>query len=961
MKERSSFWDNYKGILIILVVFGHFIYDAGTHAQGRVRDILQFIYLFHMPAFIFCSGYMSRSEKACSKKSIVKLLLCYLALNTAFLVYFGVKTGSVLLLTPYSSAWYILSLVVWRLSIRHLSKIKGILPISIAMAFLIGFWAEASNLLAISRTVAFFPFFLMGYRLDESKLQKHLQQRTVLKSVFGYVFACLVAVGLLLVVRKSNCTMLMLTMQPFESNRELLNRGFIMLSATLMILTMMQTVPNRKIPLLTTVGKNSLLVYLVHRFVVFGFNSLFPASEYSSIYLLYALLATAAVVLIFGSDFLNKWFYKVLDWLSEEITNEHSKAGKRIVAAILAGVLLISGIPLAKKAISTIQPHTEEPAQVDVSEVIDDSIILSFVGDLVLLKDQVESAYDPETGEYLFDPMFEYVKDYLAESDLTIGVLEGPVAGAEKGYTTSDFSDRARLYMNFPDSFAQAIKDAGIDVVTTANNHLMDMGAEGALRTLDVLDDLGLKHTGSYRNQAEKDEVFLVEVQGIKIAMLSYTFYINQCTMEEMIEKYSYITSMLPSQTDPYFSQLMKQIEGDFEKAEASGADLIVVLPHMGTQFSHETDEFQDFWNRTFSELGADIILGDHVQVVQPIEQIGDTIIVNCPGNFADSYIQKDGDANSIVEIYIDPTTKKPEATAIVPLYSQEMKNGYFRPVPIYEILTQTQLYEQMKNIELKRISEAQALITEVMLGKKIGTTNVQPRYFYIDGKYCPMQYSLLDEFPDYWETQLHQMIDSAATVVYVGDSITSGSGNGGHPWYEPLMTRYGEKTVVNISQSDCTAGNILRSCADALRQSNGDLYIVSVGANDIRYRDEEICAMTPQEYVSDVDELVALILETNPNAKIVLLSPWMTLANDRDAVLDYAQRLDLITAYTEALSVYAQEQSCYFLNPNQVLETFFETHQQYQYTNDGVNPNSTKGIDLYSWAVMQSSRNGAE
>lgn len=91
------------------------------------------------------------------------------------------------------------------------------------------------------------------------------------------------------------------------------------------------------------------------------------------------------------------------------------------------------------------------------------------------------------------------------------------------------YHDGKELYLNFPDEFASAVKDAGFDLVTTANNHLLDRGSDGALRTLDVLDNIGLDHTGSYRSIEEKNNsrVKLVTVEGIKFAVLSYTCGIN--------------------------------------------------------------------------------------------------------------------------------------------------------------------------------------------------------------------------------------------------------------------------------------------------------------------------------------------------------------------------------------------------------------------------------------------------
>jgi poly-gamma-glutamate capsule biosynthesis protein CapA/YwtB (metallophosphatase superfamily) len=106
----------------------------------------------------------------------------------------------------------------------------------------------------------------------------------------------------------------------------------------------------------------------------------------------------------------------------------------------------------------------------------------------------------------------------------------------------------------------------------------------------------------------------------------------------------------------------------------------------MGSEFSDSTDIFQKNWNKIFSELGADIILGDHSHHVQPLEQLGSTFIVNCPGNFANSYIKKNGDATSIVNLYFNKNTKKLIGSSIIPMYTQEYKPKYFRALPIFKI-----------------------------------------------------------------------------------------------------------------------------------------------------------------------------------------------------------------------------------------------------------------------------------
>ena len=118
----------------------------------------------------------------------------------------------------------------------------------------------------------------------------------------------------------------------------------------------------------------------------------------------------------------------------------------------------------------------------DLKKQFDDSFKLIFSGDLILLEDQIRNAYNGYG--YNFTENFEYTKKYISPTDLAIGVFEGPLAGGEVGYSSGNYDDRKYFYVNYPDEWADAIKNAGYDLVTTANNHLMNRGIEGVKRTI---------------------------------------------------------------------------------------------------------------------------------------------------------------------------------------------------------------------------------------------------------------------------------------------------------------------------------------------------------------------------------------------------------------------------------------------------------------------------------------------
>ena len=992
MKQRSTFWDNYKGILIFLVVFGHFIYTyASKKPETLAADLYTFIYTFHMPAFIFCSGYFSRSERSRGRESLTQLLIYYLVFNTLMLVFMNLYRGTEFkFLGPYYSYWYILSLIVWRAAIGHLEKVKGLLVLSILVTLLMGYSKDFILELSIRRTIGFFPFFAAGYLVNKEKLEQFLANREPRKMLRWLIPVVIVAALSFWAVQYFGITDDATMMASYTKSNTILHRVLLLAIAAAAIVGMLLVVPNRRIPILSQIGRNSLLIYLAHRFItILYYFELFPADTYNFMYLVFALLATVITCMIFGVEFLNVATANLCKKAAAAMSNRESKAGawmKTLVVFVFVVLLAINAGPGLQKTVDNLLPEkspsesvteeatqttdpteeptvteatdpTEEPTTPEEEEDDGSDIKLAFVGDLLLLKDQVTSAYDESTGSYDFSRIFEYAAPYLSDADLAIGVMEGPLAGEKAGYSTSNFNDGQPIRFNFPDEFAQAVKDAGIDLVTTATNHLLDRELVGAMRTLNVLDEVGLLHTGSYRNQKEKDNLLIVEVKGVKIAFLSYLKDINNHPVNDVKAQTPWLTSIMPFEDNPDRDAMYDAIKADFARARESEADLIVVLPHMGLQFTHETNSFQNRWNKFFAEQGADIILGDHAHAVQPIEYIGDTLVVNCPGNFANSYIADDGDATAIVEIHISRETKEVLGSSVIPMYTQEVENNYFRALPIYSILDNEKLYDEISNLDIERIKVVQELVTEVMVGKAIPLEDAQPRYYFIDGQYQPESRILLKSAHDYADKEFYQLINEADSITFIGDSLTEGTKNDFHPWYEPMMEDFEGKTVKNVSKGGYTVKKLMKQFSQDIIDSNTELYVVAIGCNDVRYRNEKTCAMTADAYVAAMEEMTGLILQSNPEAKIVFIPPWMTLDNDRYSKLSHEEKNAMTDEYAEALAAYAAEHGYGFINPNEYLRNFFANAGRNLYTSDGIHPNATRGLELYSMAVLESSR----
>lgn len=370
---------------------------------------------------------------------------------------------------------------------------------------------------------------------------------------------------------------------------------------------------------------------------------------------------------------------------------------------------------------------------------IKNAIKITFTGDLILLKDMVENGYDSDTGRYNFDSMFQYVKDFYANADFNIGVFEGPVAGEEKGFSTSCFNDGIPIYLNFPKEYAQSVKRAGFNMVTFANNHMLDQGVDGLFATLDEFDRIELSHTGAYRNEKEKSVITLVNIRGKKVALLAYTYGSNYYDTDFFFRAENrHLSRIIVAPDNKHIKEALESVKKDFQEAKKRNPDVIIIIPHMGGQFRHVPDEFQKFWCKVFAENGADIILSDHPHAVQPIEWLTlsdrQVLIVHCPGNFVNSYIKHDGDASMIVECYLNPETGKPFASACIPIYAycrfSKGKKENYCGVPVYTMLQDKEI--EFGRYEYDRICEVHKLVTKVAIGTELDTENLQERYFFM-------------------------------------------------------------------------------------------------------------------------------------------------------------------------------------------------------------------------------------
>ena len=211
---------------------------------------------------------------------------------------------------------------------------------------------------------------------------------------------------------------------------------------------------------------------------------------------------------------------------------------------------------------------------------------MAVVGDIMVHDYQYNEAYDPNTDTYDFMHNFQEIKPFLSGYDVVIGNLELTFGGTDKPYSSFPC-------FNTPDSFLDAVKDAGFDLLTTANNHSMDTGQAGLIRTLDKLDEYGLTHVATYCSQQERDTIYTKEINGITFAFVSATYGTNGIPVPE-----KYLVNLIDE----------TQMVSDIQKAQEM-ADIVVVLPHMGNEYETAPRDVFLQWADSMFAAGAAIVL----------------------------------------------------------------------------------------------------------------------------------------------------------------------------------------------------------------------------------------------------------------------------------------------------------------------------------------------------------------
>lgn len=359
-------------------------------------------------------------------------------------------------------------------------------------------------------------------------------------------------------------------------------------------------------------------------------------------------------------------------------------------------IYLNNGIDETGRVENSVDEKEEEAIENEEIKYID---IVS-LGNLIIHQSQINGAKN-ENG-YDFSPSFQYIKEMVSEADISLGILEGALAGGEPtGYPI----------FNSPDEVIDSLRDTGIDVVNYANNHIYDYDDEGLQRTIEITKEKGLDVLGVKSTEEEKS--YLVkEVDGVKIGFVSYVFetaavngYKTINSNPVSINSENLINTFNYNDLESFYNRIASEISA----MKAEGVEFIIASMHWGEEYNTYIEATQNEIAKKLNELGVDIILGGHPHVIQPYEIICNesghsTFVIYSQGNSLSNQSEQEiGVAESEDGIMIKFTLEKKDGNVslkeykIIPtwVYKEEKGDGtyYHKIIPVEEALANPEKY----------------------------------------------------------------------------------------------------------------------------------------------------------------------------------------------------------------------------------------------------------------------------
>ncbi len=273
--------------------------------------------------------------------------------------------------------------------------------------------------------------------------------------------------------------------------------------------------------------------------------------------------------------------------------------------------------PIVNTPVPTAVPTPEEtptlsPTDTPVPSPV--TVTIGAVGD-IMIPSGILSDAKTGNGEYDFSNLFAPFSELFQSVDLMCGNFETPLAGKEAGFSQRKDKTGA-LVFNAPDSVLDALKESGVDMLTTANNHCLDMGADALYRTIETIRAAGFIQTGTFLNAQDRETPCIVELNGIRIGFVASTRNVNSGSAGRMRdeEKQTAIAYLLDG------SKLHEAVVEDIRRVREAGAEFVILFAHWDYENDNPTSDTTRQFAKQLLEAGADCIIGSHPHRVKEAE-----------------------------------------------------------------------------------------------------------------------------------------------------------------------------------------------------------------------------------------------------------------------------------------------------------------------------------------------------
>ena len=283
-------------------------------------------------------------------------------------------------------------------------------------------------------------------------------------------------------------------------------------------------------------------------------------------------------------------------------------------------------LPMPDRETVTTEPPTE--TTMPEPEHVVSTASIGAMGDLLMHKPifddhtKYNAAVQQKDGSYDFSTVFQYLSEYTSALDFAVANLETTLAAEDNGYAYNGYP-----LFNCPDEVVDGVKDAGFDMLLTANNHSYDTRLVGFKRTLEVIRGKGLKTLGTYLS-ADEAKWTVEEINGIKIGMMSYTYATGEAEAgrpslnnNQAISEAGLCNYFNTNNLDSFYTE----VEGYLEEMKQVGAEATILFVHWGVEYILEENQTQNDMAQKLCDLGIDVVIGGHPHVVQPVELLTST------------------------------------------------------------------------------------------------------------------------------------------------------------------------------------------------------------------------------------------------------------------------------------------------------------------------------------------------